>query len=224
MSSNRKGRRADRSQQVDSTAEIALVQPDRSKPRGKTLLDIAAERRPSLVNASSGRTTPSIVKMDMNGTIIPPESDTKVAASGQAKNPIGPLGEAIFYSINLTILHFTLDVLVHQQYMQAIDWASIITRTMPTFPVLMLIVYPLHKRAGEMWVQCLFLVMSIAAGCYLTYVSNEQGYFAVMKRAPPVGTLWIWAVVEMRLEFALASCLAVLGYFWSGGFTIFEAR
>ena len=61
----------------------------------------------------------------------------------------------------------------------------------------------------------------MAAGCYLIYSSNEEAYFAVMKRAPPLGTLWVWSVIEMRLEFAVGSLIAVGAYFWRGGYTIF---
>ena len=66
-----------------------------------------------------------------------------------------------------------------------------------------------------------FFVGSIVAGCYLVYSGNEHGYFHVMKSAPPVGTLWIWSVVEMSLPFAAASALAVLGYVYWNGFKIF---
>ena len=67
----------------------------------------------------------------------------------------------------------------------------------------------------------MFLAMSVGAGCYLIYSSNEEAYFAVMKRAPPLGTLWVWSVIEMRLGFAVGSLITVGAYFWQGGYTIF---
>ena len=39
-----------------------------------------------------------------------------------------------------------------------------------------------------------------------------------MKRAPALGTLWVWAVVEMRLAYAVVGLLAPLAYMWWGGF------
>ena len=62
---------------------------------------------------------------------------------------------------------------------------------------------------------------SVVAGCYLVYSGNKHGYFYVMKSAPPIGTLWIWSVVEMSLPFAATSAAAVLGYIWWNGFDFF---
>jgi hypothetical protein len=61
--------------------------------------------------------------------------------------------------------------------------------------------------------------VSVVAGCWLVRAVNRTGYYAVMKRAPPVGTLWIWSAVEMRLVPALVSCAVVGGYTWYYGFT-----
>ena len=49
-------------------------------------------------------------------------------------------------------------------------------------------------------------------------VSNEEPYFAVMKRAPPLGTVWVWCVLEQRLEVAVLGIAVVGGYFWFGGY------
>lgn len=55
----------------------------------------------------------------------------------------------------------------------------------------------------------------------MIYVGNTYDYYAVMKQAPPVGTLWVWSVIEMRLEFCLASVAVNLGYLWWNGFSTF---
>jgi hypothetical protein len=39
-----------------------------------------------------------------------------------------------------------------------------------------------------------------------------------MKAAPPIGTLWIWSVVETSLPYAALNALAVLGFVWYNGF------
>lgn len=70
--------------------------------------------------------------------------------------------------------------------------------------------------------QAVFFVMSIVSGCYLIYITNTYGYLAVMKRAPPLGVLWLWAVVEMELTWAVSS-LAVAGFFlWQGGYSVYQ--
>lgn len=59
------------------------------------------------------------------------------------------------------------------------------------------------------------------AGSYLIYIGNTFGYYAVMKRSPPVGTLWVWAVIEMGLPFAVASLSVNGAFLWWYGYKVF---
>ena len=68
--------------------------------------------------------------------------------------------------------------------------------------------------------QALFLAASVAAGCRMIYVTNSAGYMAVMKQAPPLGCLWLWAVVELDLPWAALSLAVAGGFLWLGGFTV----
>jgi len=60
--------------------------------------------------------------------------------------------------------------------------------------------------------------MAIMAGCYLIYSGNEHGYYMVMQKAPPVGTLWIWSVVEMDLALTMLHLVVVGAYTWWNGY------
>lgn len=65
------------------------------------------------------------------------------------------------------------------------------------------------------------LVIANAAGCYLIQLTNDKGYYAVMKNAPSLGTLWVWAILELGL---LGAVLGVLGpgvYAWKKGYGMF---
>ncbi|MCJ1433188.1 hypothetical protein MMC27_002547 [Xylographa pallens] len=202
--------------QLSAASDIPLSIPTREAANHKTLFDIAAERQAELqggqpfTSPSIADGKPAIVTTTINrdGTLSVPED------SLPEENLISPLGEALFYATTLTMLHFTLDVLVHQQYRQEIGWSMIAQRTAITFPILAVLVYIFHSRASTIWAQAMFLGLSVAAGCYIMYSSNVESYFAVMKRAPPLGTLWVWSAIELRLELALLSLAAVAGYFW----------
>lgn len=62
--------------------------------------------------------------------------------------------------------------------------------------------------------------MGAISGCSLIHITNEAGYLAVMKRAPTLGCLWLWAVLELPLISAVAS-LAVCGFFfWWGDYDL----
>ena len=225
---NRKERRAaGLKRPTTQPSEIPLSQPSRETRKTKTLLEIAAERQSQLQHGepfgdvaadSSSPPSISITQINPDGTL------NEISASGDSQltdDPIGPFGQALFFALTLSMLQFTLDVLVHHQYRQEIGWDLIVQRTFVTFPILLVLVYMLHSRSTSLWTQILFLGLSVGAGCYLIYSSNELAYFAVMKRAPPLGTLWVWSVIEMRLPYALGSLFTVAVYFWWGDYTIF---
>ena len=228
---NRKERRAATTKPaVTKASEIPLSQPSRGPPSAKSLVDIIAERQPQfrdreLSTSNDGDSVkPSIIttKINPDGTL----SDTVTAGNDPqpTDDAIGPLGQAFFFALSLTMLHFTLDVLVHNQYRQEIGWDLIFQRTLTTFPLLLVLLYLLYRfspGSTSIWIQALFFGLSVGSGCYLIYSSNELAYFAVMQMAPPLGTLWVWSVIEMRLPVALSSLGVVGTYFWWGGYTIF---
>jgi hypothetical protein len=60
--------------------------------------------------------------------------------------------------------------------------------------------------------QLFFFTTSTVAGCYLIYITNTFGYYAVMKQSPPLGCLWIWSVIELDLGWAAGSLLACIAF------------
>ena len=61
--------------------------------------------------------------------------------------------------------------------------------------------------------------LALLAGSKLVRLVNDGAYLAVMKRAPALGTVWVWAVVEMRLFTAVGSLVLVGGWAWRRGYT-----
>jgi hypothetical protein len=95
--------------------KIKLKQPDRSgpDPSEQTLLDIAEQR--GLLKAQQA-------------------AETGEEVENNEEPLIGRLGESVLWSVSLTMLHFTLDVLVAHQYAVAIKWPELITRSFQAFP------------------------------------------------------------------------------------------
>jgi hypothetical protein len=99
-----------------------LRQPDRSGPKGKTLLEIAEEREKNLFKLADER------RAELAQGTAPP------GAAADLDEPIGRFGEAVVYTITMAMLHFTLDVLVYNQYGKEINWAAIFSRTAQSIP------------------------------------------------------------------------------------------
>lgn len=196
-----------------------MRQPDRSGPKGRTLYDIAAERSALLKQGQpfDAKHSDGIAR-DESGNILLP------ASAPPQESPIGAFGEAFFLTTSLCMLHFTLDVLVYHQYAQSIEWGAIVSRTFKIAPVLLTAIYLLHTptaRSFEIVRQMFYFGVAVGAGCYMITVGNQGGYFAVMKQAPPLGTLWIWSVVEMGLGWALASMVVNTGWLLWNGYSMF---
>lgn len=100
-------------QRKEKEEKIPLKLADRSgpDPSTQTLLDIAESR--------------GLLK----------DENTRPAGIGEDGQPlIGRVGESMFWSISLTMLHFTLDVLVAHQYALDMQWSELVTRALQAFP------------------------------------------------------------------------------------------
>lgn len=200
-----------------STPKIKLAQPDRSGPKSKTLLDLYDDKKALLEKGQP------FDKQYDDGLVRDEGGNILEAGLGDGE-PIGPIGEAIFWAVCLAMFHFTLDVLTFNQYRQEIEWQPIFKRTGLVLPILWLLVYALRSptaRKVEVARQLFFLAVGISAGCYTIYVGNVYDYYAVMKQAPPLGTLWVWSVIEMRLPYALVGVATNLGFMYYKGFKAF---
>jgi len=190
-----------------------MRQPDRSGPKGKTLFELAEERQ-ALLNKGrpfDDKHADGQVR-DEDGNVLDDSA------------PIGPVGDAIFFTLTLAMLHFTLDVLVYHQYAQAVEWPPIFKRTLTMLPVLFVVTYSVRSELlarVPLLRQLVCLITGVSAGCYMIHIGNTYNYFAVMKQAPPIGTLWVWSVIEMGLPYALACVSVNAGYLWWKGYTMF---
>lgn len=67
-----------------------------------------------------------------------------------------------------------------------------------------------------------FLPLAVFLGVKLMTITNNAPYYAVMKRAPAIGTLWVWCILEVPLGASLLGALGPLGWgVWYKGYGIF---
>ncbi|KAK9783495.1 hypothetical protein SCAR479_00054 [Seiridium cardinale] len=102
-------------------AQIPLSQPDRSGPSEKTLLELAQERQ--LFDQADVRQR----KLDKKPIVQDEEEDAEEAEISSTAERIL---DVMLWSVSLSMLHFTLDVLVQQQYAVELSWIKAITRTL----------------------------------------------------------------------------------------------
>ncbi|KAK2744376.1 hypothetical protein FQN57_004271 [Myotisia sp. PD_48] len=77
---------------------------------------------------------------------------------------------------------------------------------------LILLLFPLTPR------NIIFLPIASLLGTKLIAMANEASYYAVMKHLPAIGTLWVWAVLEMSAGGAILGLLVpvIWSRWWKG--------
>lgn len=66
--------------------------------------------------------------------------------------------------------------------------------------------------------QAVFFATGTCAGCYLIHITNNYGYLAIMKQAPPLGCIWVWCVIELDLPLAVLNVVIAAFFLWQGGY------
>jgi hypothetical protein len=229
---------------LDNADDIPLARPDTTKAerKTKTLLEIAGERQAQLnpggptFNSSTFKPENIVrVKIGEDGKVIPDPASNSQSDLEARTEP--PWLDAVFLATTLSAIHFTLEVLVVHQYAQELRFPPIFSRTIfIAWPTWILIISVFHglilpisaakvSEKVQLWVvalrQAVYLLLANVAGCYLINLTNDRGYYAVMKNAPSVGTLWVWTVLELGIAGALAGVAGPALYAWWNGYGIF---
>ncbi|KAJ5370762.1 uncharacterized protein N7496_006854 [Penicillium cataractarum] len=87
-----------------------------------------------------------------------------------------------------------------------------LTRDKFTFFFLRRLVFPPTLRT------IILLPISMLLGAHLITITNGEPYYAVMKKAPAFGTMWIWCILEMSFGPAVLGALGPLiwGVYYMG--------
>ncbi|KAM0276735.1 hypothetical protein ACHAQH_006446 [Verticillium albo-atrum] len=217
-----------RQRREKAAGSIKLTQPDRSDPTEETLLQMAQERGLFKQADADPRN-----KAAQQATSDSDSEDEDADEDGELSPRAERIMDSLLWTVSLAMVHFTLDVVVQHQYGIDIDWHAIIVRALQAFAVMLVLFYVLHPhpstpafvpglplRYQDPLRQLIFFTTSIVAGCYLIYITNSFGYLAVMKKAPTLGCLWIWAVIGLPLGPAAASLVVCAAFLWQGGYDI----
>jgi hypothetical protein len=244
--------------ELSSASKIPMVRPsspNSSRPKAKTLYEIAAERQADLAPHGTpfpkdGKETKArasavegnkLLTLTSDGAIsdtTPPAAAAAGTSPAEADLPLSPHLDTLLLSTPLSSLHFTLSFLTAHQYAQQ-DHLSIPTLLRQTLlvalPTLTLLIHLAHGHAlpfatttftprtrlvVQVARQCMFLLAANITGCYLIYLTNDRGYYAVMKRAPAIGTLWVWCIIELGLVGALAGVVGPGLFAWWNGYGV----
>ena len=221
--------------------DIRLLQPDRSAPEGTTLIDLAQSK--GLFAEAKRRTRSPSPSSSSSSSSSEDDEEISPAVERILESVLWSLSLAALHStLDILVRHqYAIRIdweLVCIRSLQAFFSPSpYLTNPAPLTwnLVFTLLFYTLHRHRTSPNIlppsllpprlqaplrQSIFFAMSAACGCNLVYMTNEHGYMAVMKRAPTLGCLWVWAVVELELLGAVGSLLVVGGFLVWGGYSV----
>lgn len=239
---NRKERRAKEAKQtkLKDADDIPLARPPVGDERrnAKTLYELAAERQAQLA-AETGTKTEIPTKENVVNVAIGPNGeirtlDGSVLPSQQPEQDINPWLDTLLLAVSLSAVHFTFEALTVHQYADELRWSVVFWHTiLKAFPILTLLIHFMHGHLVSIKTskqtsdaigglkQIVFLLVANYAGCELVRITNTEGYMAVMKNAPSIGTVWVWSVIELGLLGAVAAVAGPAAYAYFKGFGIY---
>lgn len=124
--------------------------------------------------------------------------------------------DLLIWSIPFTSLFVLLDVMIHQQYAMHPTLAQEFGRMIGTVPILVAIIWltTISPRIPRDIMQYLFFAAAIMMGSSFIWIFHKSPFMEVIRRTPPLGTLWIYCVVKLDLIPCVTSVAAVGGFAW----------
>ncbi|KZW03983.1 hypothetical protein EXIGLDRAFT_758293 [Exidia glandulosa HHB12029] len=139
-------------------------------------------------------------------------------AQDEAENSVDmPLFDAFLLFVPFTFFYVLMDILIHQQYGQHPTFKDLLSRLSNAAPILALFVYFSNTRKSKWWMQALLFAAGVGCGCRLVFHLNISSWTIVMQQAPPLATVWVYTILQLRLHYAVASLAVVYAWLWQAG-------
>lgn len=203
--------------------QIAQLQAQRDERLNSSTTTSAAtdQLNPTITTPQRYRRKPASSSSTASSTTPTFDRDTDLSATGRF---LFDILDYSTYLIPIISVHLVLDILVRVQYSEDTfemfaqrDVLKRAVMAIPVFAILHTFVHPLrHTRAFRI----ISFFASVVTGGYLLYAGNEEGYYYIMKRAPPLGTLWVWMFVEMEWQWAAVSLVVMVFWMWLKDYSI----
>ncbi|KAK0193648.1 hypothetical protein F5146DRAFT_392328 [Armillaria mellea] len=135
-----------------------------------------------------------------------------------------PLAEEIFTAITMIVpfsfLLLMMEILIRYQYGKHPGLNVLVERMVANVPILsLLIFYTMRYKEHRRLKIGLFLV-SIGIGCRMIYLLSRGTLYVNIRQVPPLGTLWIYTIVQLELGLAALNLTTVAAYVWWKGLQI----
>ncbi|KAI0321815.1 hypothetical protein OF83DRAFT_1050570 [Amylostereum chailletii] len=160
----------------------------------------------------------------------PPNVSVQSAKPSKTQNDdedeevFGPLADEIFAAVTiimpLSFLLLLMYILVHFQYAQRPDYWEIAKTMATSVPILSGFVFYTNRHKADKTVQLVLFLMSIVVGIRMVHHVNYANWRVNMRETPPLGTIWVYTIVQLELGPAVLGLCAVAAWTWWSGMRI----
>jgi len=119
---------------------------------------------------------------------------------------------AVMIIIPFSSLLLLMEILIHHQYGKTASFDIIMDRMLPGVPILSLFIFYTNRHKQDRRMQFLLFILSIAVGTRMIYNFNHASWLVNMRQCSPLGTIWIYTIIQLHLIPAFLN-LAVVGAF-----------
>ncbi|CAE6521923.1 unnamed protein product [Rhizoctonia solani] len=141
--------------------------------------------------------------------------DTGLLDQLPAEEQLSPLANSILdtaiIAIPLSTLYIVLDLLVQQQYAQQPTIKEELGRVVTNVPILFILIHYTNKYKATPIAQFMLFLTAILAGPRMIWLVNKGSWLRVTRQAPPLGTIWVYTIIQLNLVPAVASLVVVFG-------------
>ncbi|KDN53141.1 hypothetical protein K437DRAFT_271924 [Tilletiaria anomala UBC 951] len=122
--------------------------------------------------------------------------------------------DVIIWTMPFGFLFLLLDIMIQQQYAQHPSFLGEMTKMLANVPILGTFVYITMPKKGkdQPLLQAGLFLVGILSGCSFLWVMAKSDWEVVMRRTPPLGTVWVYSIVRLHLFPACVS-LAIVAAF-----------
>ncbi|KAG8713355.1 hypothetical protein FRC11_012481 [Ceratobasidium sp. 423] len=133
----------------------------------------------------------------------------------EKEEQLSPLADSILdtaiMAIPLSTLYIVLDLLVQQQYAQQPTVKEELGRVVTNVPILFVLIHYTNKYKATPIAQFMLFLTAILAGPRMIWLVNKGSWLRVTRQAPPLGTIWVYTIIQLNLVPAVASLVVVFG-------------
>ncbi|THH17942.1 hypothetical protein EW146_g2944 [Bondarzewia mesenterica] len=132
-----------------------------------------------------------------------------------------PLAEEIFAAVTIIVpmsfLLLLMYILIHFQYGQQPQYGVIAERMISGVPILSIFIFYTNRHKRDRYAQSLLFILAIVVGTRMIHQVNYGSWLKNMQQCPPLGTLWVYSIVQLDLGLAVLSLCAVgIWVWWTG--------